>query len=58
MDMGRMAAGMGSGYLSGALVGKGLGLLFGMPESTQERLKETGMFAGVISNLVPVAFGG
>ena len=58
MDMGRMAAGMGSGYLSGALVGKGLGLLFGMPESTQDRLKETGMFAGVISNLVPVAFGG
>ena len=58
MDMGRMAAGMGSGYLSGALVGKGLGLLFGMPESTQKRLKDTGMFAGVISNLVPVAFGG
>lgn len=56
-DVARIAAGMGSGYLSGALVGKGLGLLMGMPESTQERLKNTGMFAGVVANLVPMAFG-
>ena len=57
MDVGRMAAGMGSGYLSGALVGKALGLMMGMPESTQNKLKNTGMFAGVVSNMVPIAFG-
>jgi hypothetical protein len=57
MDIGRMTAGMGSGYLSGMLVGKALGALTGMPESTQNRLKQTGMYAGVIANLLPVAFG-
>jgi hypothetical protein len=29
----------------------------GMPESTQNKLKNTGMFAGVVSNMVPIAFG-
>jgi hypothetical protein len=57
MDVGRMAAGMGSGYLSGALVGKALGLMMGMPESTQDKLKNTGMFAGIVANMVPIAFG-
>jgi hypothetical protein len=57
-DVGRIAAGMGSGYLSGAIVGKGLGLLMGMPQDTQEKLKNTGMFAGIVANLVPMAFGG
>jgi len=56
-DIGRIAAGMGTGYLSGALVGKGLGLLMGMPRQTQEKLKNTGMMAGIIANLVPIAFG-
>lgn len=58
MDMGRLAAGMGSGYVSGALVGKGLGLLMGMPEEQQEKLKNTGMWAGIVANMVPIAFGG
>jgi len=58
MDIGRMAAGMGSGYLSGALVGKALGTMMGMPPSTQDRLKSTGMWAGMVANLVPIAFGG
>lgn len=56
-DVGRMAAGMGSGYVSGMLVGKALGLLMGMPDKTQEKLKETGMMAGLIGALVPIAFG-
>lgn len=58
MDIGRMAAGMGSGYLAGELVGKALGLLIGMPQATQDRLKQTGMFAGVVANMVPLAFAG
>ena len=57
LDVGRMAAGMGSGYVSGALVGKALGVMMGMPDSTQEHLKNTGMWAGLVSNLVPIAFG-
>jgi hypothetical protein len=56
-DIGRMAVGMGAGYLSGMLVGKGLGVLMGMPDKTQEKFKETGMWAGAINALVPVAFG-
>ena len=57
-DIARMSVGMGTGYASGALVGKGLSLLFGMPESTQEKLKNIGMFAGVLKTLIPLAFGG
>lgn len=55
-QIGALAVGMGSGYISGALVGKALGALMGMPESTQERLKTTGMWAGVIKNLIPMLF--
>jgi len=57
-DVARMAMGMGAGYLSGAVVGRGLGALMGAPESVQERLKTTGMWAGLIQALVPKAFGG
>ena len=53
-----MAAGMGSGYMSGALVGKALGTMMGMPQERQEQLKSTGLWAGMIANLVPIAFGG
>jgi hypothetical protein len=56
MDMGRMAAGMGSGYLSGALVGKALGLAFGMPDESQERFRQSGMMAGLIANALPILF--
>lgn len=52
-DMGRMAVGMGSGYLSGALVGKALGALTGMPDSAQDRLKSVGLWAGIAKSLVP-----
>lgn len=58
LDIGRIAAGMGSGYLSGMLVGKALGVLMGMPDTTQDKLKNTGAMAGLIANLVPIAFGG
>jgi len=56
-DVGRIAAGMGAGYMSGALVGRGLGILMGMPQPTQERLKQTGAMAGFISAIIPKAFG-
>lgn len=57
VDMARMTAGMGTGYLSGLVVGKGLQLLTGMPESAAERIRETGVWAGALANLIPLAFG-
>ena len=56
MDMGKITAGMGSGYLSGMIVGKVLGALTGMPETTQNRLKSTGMWAGMLANVAPIMF--
>ena len=50
--------GMGTGYMSGLLVGKALGAMMGMPKDTQDKLKTTGMWAGVIANIIPKAFGG
>lgn len=58
LDIGRMAAGMGAGYVSGALVGKALGALMGLPDTSQERLKNVGLWAGLIRTLVPAAYGG
>jgi hypothetical protein len=55
-QVGALAMGMGSGYLSGAIVGKALGALMGMPSGTQERLKNTGMWAGAVQALVPQLF--
>ncbi len=57
LDVARITAGMGSGYLSGALVGRGLGLLMGMPPETQDLLKTTGMWAGAVRSFVNTAFG-
>ena len=55
-DLARISAGMGAGYLSGALVGKALGALVGMPQDTQDYLKTTGMWAGVVKSVVPSMF--
>ena len=56
-DMARITAGMGSGYLSGAIVGKALGALMGMPQETQNTMKRTGLWAGVVANLIPAVMG-
>lgn len=56
-QMGQLAAHMGAGWLSGALVGSVLGALTGMPESAQEKLRQTGMYLGVVKNVMPAMFG-
>ncbi len=56
-DVGRIAVGMGSGLLSGLLVGKTLGALAGLKPEAQNVLKQTGMWAGALLNVVPKAFG-
>jgi hypothetical protein len=56
--MGNMALGMGTGYATGALVGKALGVVTGMSPSTQNLLARTGMYAGLVKSVVPKLFGG
>jgi len=56
MQMGRLAAGMGAGYLSGAMVGGALGLLARISPETQNRLRQAGMVAGMVQTLVPKLF--
>jgi len=55
-DLGRLTAGMGTGYVAGALFGKALGSIFGLPQKAQDILKTTGVVAGVINALTPMAF--
>lgn len=57
LQMANLAAHMGAGYLSGAVVGATLGLLTGMPAATQDTLKRTGMYLGVVRSVVPKLFG-
>jgi hypothetical protein len=48
------AAGGGiNGYITGRAVGHGLGLLTGMPQSTQKLLGQTGAAAGVLNTIIP-----
>lgn len=58
LDLGRLTAGIGTGWAAGALVGKALGTLVGMPDSTQQKLREIGVWAGVLNSVIPRAYGG
>jgi hypothetical protein len=57
VQMGRLGAAMGAGYLSGGLVGSVLGALTGLPQGAQDKLKETGMYLGIVKDVVPTLFG-
>jgi hypothetical protein len=57
MDVARIGLGMGSGYLSGAIVGRTLGALAGLQPDTQKSLQQAGTWAGILTNVVPMAFG-
>jgi hypothetical protein len=56
-DVARIAVGAGAGYLSGALVGRALGALAGLSPEAQDRLKQVGLWSGVVRAVVPKAFG-
>lgn len=55
MMMGAAGGGI-KGYLVGRTVGKGLGLLTGMPDATQNTLSQSGAAVGVLGTLVPMLF--
>jgi hypothetical protein len=58
MQMAHLAAGMGSGYLAGAVAGTGLSLLTGAPPEVQNTLKRSGMWAGFANVMARTLFGG
>lgn len=55
-DIARIGIGMGSGYMSGLVVGKTLGALAGLRPEAQQQLQQAGVWAGILSNVVPMAF--
>lgn len=57
IDIARMAVGMGSGYLSGALVGRTLGHIMGLPQEAQDTIIRSGTFAGAVKSILPVIYG-
>jgi len=58
VDVARLAAGMGGGWMSGLLAGKILGAVAGMPDDTQNTLTNVGMTAGLLREVIPLVFGG
>lgn len=57
-DISRVAMGAGAGWLSGALVGQTLGALAGLRPEQQKKLQEAGLWGGLLTQVVPLAFGG
>lgn len=55
-DVARIGVGMGTGLMSGLLVGKTLGALAGLKPESQKALQQAGIWAGVLSNVVPQLF--
>jgi hypothetical protein len=56
VDMARLAGGMGAGYLTGAMVGKAMGALLGVPPQEQQRIRETGLWAGAVNGMLSKLF--
>ena len=56
-DIARIAVGAGTGLISATVVGKTLGALAGLTPSAQKGLQRAGLWAGVLTNVVPMAFG-
>lgn len=56
-DVARVAAGAGTGLVSGMLAGKALGFLAGLNEAGQSALQRAGVWSGVINTVVPRALG-
>lgn len=57
LDVAQMAVGLGTGYASGLFVGKALGGLFGLSDSSQQVLRRSGAAAGLLKSVIPIAYG-
>lgn len=56
-DIAKIAVGVGSGYESGMLVGQTLGALAGLKPEHQKTLQQIGTWSGLLTSVVPLAFG-
>lgn len=56
-DIARMAMGMGAGAMSGWVVGQTLGTIMGLNQKNRDRLTQTGAIAGVLKQVIPMAYG-
>lgn len=56
-QMGRLAVGLGGGYLSGMTVGALLSYLTGMPPHLEEKLRDAGAWLGAVKAAVPMLYG-
>ena len=56
-DVARIGVGIGTGYKMGMVVGKTFASLAGLSKSAQNKLQETGVWAGLLNNIVPLMFG-
>ncbi len=56
VDIARIGLGMGTGYMSGMIVGKTLGALAGLRPEAQQSLQQAGAWAGILTNVVPLVF--
>lgn len=56
-QMANLGVHMGVGSVSGGLVGAALGALTGADAGTKNRLKQTGMYLGIVRAVVPKLFG-
>lgn len=56
-DIARVAVGAGSGLVSGIVAGKALGFLAGLNDAGQEKVKQVGLWTGLLGAVVPKALG-
>jgi hypothetical protein len=57
LDIMHIGLGAGSGFASASLVGRTLGALAGLRPESQRTLQQGGMWAGILSSVIPLAFG-
>jgi hypothetical protein len=56
MDVARITAGMGSGYLSGLILSKALGAFLGLTPEAQDVIKKSGLLGGLLKGISNMIF--
>jgi hypothetical protein len=57
MDVAKITAGMGSGYLSGLILSKALGAFLGLTPEAQDVIKKSGLLAGLLKGISNMILG-
>lgn len=56
-DVARVAAGAGTGLVSGLIAGKALGVLAGLSPEARNGIQRIGMWSGILNSVIPPALG-